>query len=102
MQLVQGGEVFVTIEDALKRNHIKEGILSSQPKTTGAYVTPSFVLCVSTPGLEGFSIERLKDWFDTSVTNISQEVGQDISILVVSYAWISSLVTSHGVVNREH
>ena len=51
----------------------------------------------------GFSTERLEDWFNTSVvTNLSQEVGQDISNLIVSYARISSLVASHGVVNREH
>ena len=51
----------------------------------------------------GFSTERLEDWFNTSVvTNLSQEVGQDISNLIVSYARISSLVASHGMVNREH
>ena len=50
----------------------------------------------------GFSTERLEDWFNTSVvTNLSQEVGQDISNLIVSYARISSLVASHDVENTE-
>ena len=91
-----GGRVWV--KNSHRRMH---PFLST--KNTGMDVTLSFVFCVSTPGLEGFSTERLEDWFNTSVvTNLSQEVGQDISNLIVSYARISSLVASHGVVNREH
>ena len=87
----------------MKNPHIEECILSSRPKTTGTDVTPGIILCVSTPGLKGFSTERLKNWFNTSVvTNLRQEVGRDITNLVVSYARIASLVACHGVVNGEH
>ena len=66
-----------------KNPHIEECILSSRPKATGTYVTPSFILCVSTPGLKRFSIERLEDCFNTSVVaNLSQEVRRDISNLL--------------------
>ena len=68
----------------MKNPHIEECILSSRPKTTGTDVAPGIVLCVSTPGLKGFSTERLKNWFNTSVvTNLRQEVGRDITNLVV-------------------
>ena len=65
------------------------------------YVTPSFVLCVSTPGLKGFSIERLEDWLDTSVvTSISQEVGRCVlcsDILPCGKSWRGQLrMLSHS------
>ena len=76
-------------------------VLSTKNHSTD--VTPSFILCVGTPGLKGFSTERLEDWFNTSIlTNLTQEVGRDTSNLIVSYARVSSLAACHDVVNGKH